>query len=179
MLNKWKTRKSENGPDLTIFNVRFDHIENPRNGKIIKATVLETNDSANVVAFTKEGKILMIRQFRFGTGEYTLELPGGFIEKGEPSDLAVKRELVEETGYTSSEWTYLGFVPANPVFMDSKVHHYLAKNAHKTAIPKLDDGEDVELVALTAEEVIEKAQQGIIAHPHTLTALVRVIRIWT
>ena len=174
----WKIIKSEGGPDLTIFKVRFDFMQNPRNGKIIKATVLETNDSANVVAFTKAGKILFIRQYRFGTGEYTLELPGGFIEKTETAEVAIKRELEEETGFKASNWSYLGFVPSNPVFMDSIVHHFLAKNAEKTSVLNLDEGEDVELLELSVEEVIDKTKQKIIIHPHTISALVRVLRIW-
>lgn len=175
---KWQTLKSEPGEDLHIFKVRFDYLQNPRNGKTIRATVLETNDSANVVAFTESGHLLMIRQYRFGTGTYTLELPGGFIEKGEEQKVAVQRELQEETGYTTSDWEYLGGVQSNPVFMDSMVYHWVARNVKKTDVVNLDDGEDVELWELTPEDVAEKVRSGEIAHPHTISALVRVLKIW-
>lgn len=175
---KWKRLKSEAGADLTIFKVRFDHLQNPRNGKTIRATVLETDDSANVVAFTTSGHILMIKQYRFGTGTYTLELPGGFIEKGEAHAIAVQRELQEETGYTASDWEYLGAIQGNPVFMDCMVHHWVARNARKTDVVNLDDGEDVELWELTPEDVVNKVRSGEIAHPHTISALVRVLKIW-
>lgn len=175
---KWTLLKSEAGADLSIFKVRFDYLKNPRNNKTIRATVLQTDDSANVVAFTQSGHILMIKQYRFGTGTYTLELPGGFIEKGEEQAIAVQRELQEETGYTSTEWEYLGAVQSNPVFMDSTVYHWVARNAKRTDLVNLDDGEDVELWELTPEDVANKVRNGEIAHPHTISALVRVLKIW-
>lgn len=178
-VNSWEILKSEKGEHLRIFQVRFDHLRNPRNQVEIKATVLESNDSANVVAITSDEEIVLVRQFRFGIQDYTLELPGGFVDNGEDHALAVKRELSEETGYTGTGWQYLGAVQANPVFMNAKIHQYVVQNVTKTDIVKLDEGEDVEVVLLKKSKVIELLRNGKIAHPHSITALVKILPVWT
>ena len=75
--------KSERGPDLGIFKIRIDHQKNNRNQHVLKAVVLEAADSANVVAITPNKEIILVRQFRFGIGRETLEIPGGMVDKGE------------------------------------------------------------------------------------------------
>ncbi|MEO1438670.1 MAG: NUDIX hydrolase, partial [Bacteroidota bacterium] len=114
----WKTKHSEAGPDLKLFKARFDWVEHPRTGHEAKVVILESPDSANVIPITPEGRILLIRQYRFGIGAYTLELPGGLVNPDETaSQSAAARELLEETGYGGTNWHYLGAVPSNPVFM--------------------------------------------------------------
>ena len=105
---KWKLLKSEFVADLKIFKARFDYLLNPHNQKEVKITALEANDAVNVVAINTEGSILMARQFRFGSKEYSLEIPGGFIDDGELPLQAIKRELIEETGYTAQNWKNIG-----------------------------------------------------------------------
>jgi len=174
----WQTLKSEKGPDLIILKARFDTVQNPRNGKQMKAVILESDDAVNVVAITSEQKILMVKQYRFGIGKVTVEVPGGFIDKGETDLVAAQRELSEETGYTTSNWKPLGRIESNPVFVNSYVHHWLAEGVEKTAIIKLDEGEDIEIVALSLTEIKTLVQNGTIAHPHTISALTRVFPLW-
>jgi len=123
----WKLIKTEAGPDLTLFKARYDWLENPRNGYTVKATVLEAPDWINVVALTQEGKLVMVRQHRFGNGEITMEIPAGIIEEGEESRDAATRELLEETGYSTKKWEYLGWVAPNPAFLNNRCHHWLAR----------------------------------------------------
>ena len=175
---KWKTISSKQGADLKIFKVRHDQVLNPRNGKEMEAIVLESADAANVVAITPENKVLMVQQYRFGTQQITLEVPGGFVESGEPNLAAVQRELQEETGYTSTNWSFLGTVESNPVFMNSYVHHWLAKDVKRTDIPQLDEGEDIQMLELTIEEIKQHIKAGRIAHTHTISALVRVFSLF-
>ena len=175
---KWELTKSEQGANLAIFNVRFDYQKDLRNGKILKTTVLEANDSANVVIITKDKKVIMVKQFRFGILKNTLEIPGGFIDDGEDHKTAAIREVREETGYTAPSWEYLGAIQSNPVFMDSVVHHWLATDAACTHAIQLDEGENIEIVTLGISEVIEMVRNNTIQHPHTLTALSRVFSIW-
>lgn len=170
---QWQCTKSERGPELGLFRVRYDYMQNPRNARIGKMTILEANDSANVVALTIAEQILFVRQYRFGTENYTLELPGGIVDDNEAPRLAVERELREETGFSSSNWQSLGKVGSNPVFMDSYIHHWLARDIQLTHKVKLDEGEDIQLVFLTVEEVKKGLQEGRFLHPHTISALAR------
>ena len=107
----WPTLSTEEGPDLRLFRVRDDLREHPVSKERFKRLVLVTPDWVNVVAVTKDRQVLFVRQFRFGTDTVTTELPAGIVEEGEPPLEAAKRELREETGYTSERWTELGSVP--------------------------------------------------------------------
>ncbi|NUO03104.1 MAG: NUDIX hydrolase [Saprospiraceae bacterium] len=169
----WKLDRSEPGPGLKIFRSRLDYMRNPRNGKTEAMIVLEGADAANIVAVTPDGHIVFVRQYRFGIGADTLELPGGAVDAGEPQADAAMRELAEETGYTAPEWRLLGGIYSNPVFMSSYIFHWLALNAEPTLPQRLDDGEAVEVVLLHEADVWNKLIAGEFQHPHTVNALLR------
>jgi len=150
--DNWKFIKSERGPDLPLFKVRYDYQQNLRNGHVLKTLVLESTDSVNVVAITSEQRILMVKQYRFGTGE--------------------------ETGYTGPDWQYTGYIDANAVFMNCYIHHYFVRPVRRTQQMQLDDGENIALLELTIPQVRQFVQEGKIRHPHTLSALARVFPLW-
>lgn len=168
---EWQRLSSEVGPDLKLFRARWDEMRNPRNKKSQRMIVLQSRDAVNVVAVSLDKKIIFVRQYRFGIGDFTLELPGGLFDMDEAVDAAAKRELREETGYVSNKWSALGKVASNPVFMDSYIHHYLADKAEAKFDLDLDEGEDVEIVALPADEVKRMLHAGEFLHPHTVSAL--------
>lgn len=176
--SNWKLLKSEFVADLKIFRARFDYLRNPHNQKEIKVTVLEANDAANVVAINPEGKILMARQFRFGSQEYSLEIPGGFIEQGESPLQGVKRELTEETGYTSDSWKSIGNIFSNPVYQNAKIHHFVAYNVLKTELTHFDEEEHIEVEFFTPRELVDAAKANQITHPHTISALCRLFNLF-
>ena len=166
----WKLLNSEPAIDLNIVKIRHDYYRNPRNEKTVKVIAIEGNNAANVIAKTKAGKIILVRQFRFGIADYTLEIPGGMIDEGEDVLTAAQREVQEETGYIGENWQYLGNILANPVWMDSTIHHYYMDNAVVKHELALDEAEDVEIILLTPEEVYQKIENGEIKHPHTISA---------
>jgi len=174
----WQHLRSEQGPGIQLFRTRFDFLRNPRNDKEVRVVVLEGRDTVNVVAITSDQTVVFVRQFRFGIREKTLECPGCLLDPGENSEAAARRELEEETGYTGTDWTYLGKIPSNPVFQNNFVHHWLVENASRTAIQQLDDAEDVEVVEIPLAELPAMIQQGKIDHPHAVAALMRLPQIW-
>lgn len=175
---QWTRLHAEPGPDLKIFRVRYDDMRNPRNEAVERMTILESEDSANVVALTPEGELLFVRQHRFGIGAETIELPGGFVDPGEAPLQGARRELEEETGYTGVQWFYLGRFPSNPVFMDSYIHHWMAWNVTPAGEQQLDDGEDVAIVKMPLAEARRRLNEGYFQHPHTVTALVLFFAIY-
>ena len=171
----WKRLASEPGPDLLIARARFDRLQNPRNGKELRRLVLATPDWVNVVALTPERRLVVVRQYRFGSATVTIEIPGGVVDPGEPPEDAARRELREETGYTAERWTSLGSVEPNPAFHDNLCHHWLAEGARPTHELELDPGEDIAVDTLELEEARELVARGEIRHSLVISALARLL----
>ena len=152
---------------------------NPRTGEELDRLVLESTDWVNVVALTTDERLVVVRQFRFGTEEVTTEIAGGLIDPGEGHEESAKRELLEETGYVSDNWSYLGSVDPNPAVQTNRMHHWLATDCHLQAEQELDPGEDIEVATLSEEEMRAAISSGEIRHALVLTALHRVFDLRT
>ncbi len=170
----WELVHSESGPDLILFRARFDWYRNPRNGLEFKRVALQAPDWVNVVAVTPERRVVMVRQFRFGVGHETTEIPAGMIEPNEPPEAAARRELEEETGYTTERWRYLGSVEPNPAFLDNHCHTFLAEEVIKTHSPRPDEGEAIVVEELTEQEVHAAVHAGKIRNALAIVALSHV-----
>lgn len=170
----WKRIKTETGPDLDLFQIRYDWLENPRNGAVLKAIRLEAPTWVNVVALTPEGKVVVVRQYRFGIEKVTTEIPAGIVEEDESSQTAAARELKEETGYTTSKWEHLGYVEPNPAFLNNQCHLWLAKDVIKTHEPEFDKGENILTEVMGLEELRQEIANGNLRHSLALVALSHV-----
>ncbi|MFQ5655042.1 MAG: NUDIX hydrolase [Planctomycetota bacterium] len=141
----------------------------------MRRLVLETPDWVNVIPLTPERRLVVVRQYRFGSGRITAEIPGGMVDAGEDSGAAARRELEEETGYTSDRWSYLGCVEVNPSFHDNLCHHWLAEDVRRTHTPRLDDGEDIHVTTLSLDDAREATRKGEIRHSLVIAALARLL----
>lgn len=146
-------------------------MKNPRNDKITKMVILEADDAANVVGITPEQEMVFVKQYRFGIGQYMLELPGGIIDKGETHENAAIREFSEETGYAGKDWQFLGSIASNPVFLNSYIYHWLATDVILSTPLNLDEAEDIHLEIIPVPRVKEMLFKGEFQHPHTVNAL--------
>ena len=174
IIKPWILEKTEPGPDLILFHTRYDWVRNPRNAHGVRAVVLESPDWVNVVALTPEKALLIVRQYRFGIQKETVEIPAGLIEPGETPAHAAARELAEETGYTSTQWQSLGWVEANPAFLNNRCHFWLAKDVVKTQATDFDEGEELALEVLTWKEVQIEITSGRMRNTYSLLGLSRV-----
>lgn len=151
---KWKVLES-----TYLFNdapwlvVRKDKCLTP-GGKIIPSFYTnEYPDWANAFCLTKDGRVVMVKQYRHGIGEESIELPGGVVEESESIEEGVKRELLEETGYQFEKLEYLGKISANPSTTNNLMHMFLATGGEKVAEQNLDEAEEVEVLYMTIDEV--------------------------
>ena len=174
----WRRLASRDGPELPLFQVRFDDMEHPQSHEVLSRLILSSVDWVNLVALTDAGDPVMVRQYRFGVGYPTLETPGGMVDRGEDSLTAARRELAEETGFSGGNWRYLGAVEPNPAIHDHLCHHWLAEGVVPTQAQDSGGGEQIRVELLSQAEVIEAVQNGTIKHALALSALARVFELW-
>ncbi|MEP6948269.1 MAG: NUDIX hydrolase [Ginsengibacter sp.] len=150
---KWKTLSSVYLVKHKYFTARKDRCETPE-GKIIdEYFVVELPTTACAVSITEDGEVLMVKQYRHPVGEVLLELPGGFIDKNESPEVAMARELMEETGYRFSSVEQVGKIAANPGVLDNFTCLFLARGGKKTGEQNLDHNEDIEVVTISLDEL--------------------------
>jgi 8-oxo-dGTP pyrophosphatase MutT (NUDIX family) len=139
--------------------------------------VLDYPDWVNALALTREGKVVLVRQFRPGPKKVTLELPGGAVEPDEQSlESAMQRELEEETGFGGGSLTYLASLSPNSASHTNRVHSFLATDVEQVGELRPDDTEFLEVVLMPLEEVVEQAAAGILDQAMHLATLFLALR---
>ena len=117
-------------------------------------------DYVNVVAITQGMNFICFRQVKYAAEGTTLAVVGGIIEPGEPPLEAAKRELIEETGFTSEHWIDLGHYPVDANRGVGRANFFLALNAEKIAEPDADDLEEQELLFMDRDEICAALRSG-------------------
>ena len=167
----WKTLSStyiHKGPWATL---RSDRCEMP-DGRIVEDYyVLEYSNWVNAVAVTDDNKILMVKQYRHAAEIVSTELPGGVIDGDETPEQALRRELLEETGYQFDDFELLCMTYANPSTANNQTRCYLARGGKKVQDQNLDDQEEIVVEPHTIAEVKELLFKNKIAQALHCTGL--------
>lgn len=176
--NGWETVSSENIFSSRWVSVDKDKVKLP-NGVIIddyyKITV---SDAAAVIAITDKNEIILKSEYRYCYNRKLIDLPSGIFEPGETDSLEVaKRELLEETGYTSDDWTYWGSTLENSAKLTNNVHLYLAKNCKKVSSQHLDSTEEIDVIIMPIQRATDMVMDGKIACNTTAHGILRVARM--
>ena len=152
---KWKTLSSQYISNHIYFTARKDRFQRADGAIIDPYYVVELPTSATALPLTEDGRIVLVKQYRHPIDEVILETPGGFIDKGEDFTTGMKRELLEETGYSFSHIEPLGRVAANPGLLNNYTELFLATGGKKINTQQLDHNEEIEIVLVTIEELID------------------------
>lgn len=164
MLEKWIDLDIKKILEAHVFHYFQKKRKNGDGSKVFTFDVLECPNWVNVIATDSDDNYILVKQFRHGVADFGLEFPAGVIHRGEDPMLAGMRELQEETGMTSKEWTFLGEMNVNPAFMTNKCYFYYAKNCRKTHDQNLDPLEEIEVLTLSREGLEKAIKDGEINH---------------
>lgn len=126
---------------------------------------------ALAVPVTPEGKLVLVRQYRFAIQGRILEFPAGTVEPGEDPLETVKREIQEETGYSAQTWDKLGEFFLAPGYSDEIIYAFLARDLEKLENPPAKEAdEDIETVLLTPDELEKAIIQGELVDAKTISS---------
>ena len=173
-IKRWRRLQSETVYTCRVFSLRRDRSRSPRTGAEHDFFVLDAGDWVNIVPITPDDEVVLIRQYRHGIGDFTLEVPGGMVDPTDRSPLeAARREMLEETGYDSDEVVALGHIHPNPAIQGNRCHSFLARNVVRKREPSFDTTEEAEVVLVPLGAIPDIVRSGRISH-----ALVVVAFYW-
>ena len=135
-----------------------------------EALILDAPSWVNVIALTPDDRVLLVRQWRYGIGALTLEIPGGMVEEGEDPREAAGRELFEETGYRAGRVSYLGEVEPNPAFITNRCFTFVATDLERLGEPEGDGEEELTVEDVRLAEIPQLVLSGAIRHALVIAA---------
>lgn len=168
---RWQVEGSELVADCRIFRVRRDQSRVPHTARVGTFYVLDSPDWVSVTPITPDDQVVLVAQFRHGTGQISLETPGGLAEPGEAPIEAAARELREETGYSARNYRILGQTDANPAFMTNRFTAVLAENVTLTDTTAWDEHEELALHLVPLHEIPALIQNGTIRNTYAVLPL--------
>jgi 8-oxo-dGTP pyrophosphatase MutT (NUDIX family) len=175
---RWKKIGVRSVARTRIFEVQGVEYQHPQHATPREFSVINAPDWVNVVALTPAHELVLVRQFRYGTDDFSLEIPGGMIEPGEDPLAAGLRELQEETGFTGGRARLLGGVHPNPAMQNNRCHFVLAEGVVRTAALAWDENEEMAITTRPVDEVYALAFAGGITHALVLDALLFFSPVW-
>jgi len=164
--------KEYDTPIFTILKRRYRLDKPPQEGTFY---IVDAPEWINILALTDDNQILLVEQYRYGIEEPTLEIPGGVSDEGEDPIEAARRELLEETGYVSDQWSSLGKVSSNPAFMTNATHFFLAEGCKWQDEQNLDYHEYIHLHRIPVEHFLDHVSSGIIHHSLVVAAVAKLL----
>lgn len=168
-LEKLQGRRAHPVADHGVFRVErlvFEPKPLPRD-----IFVFAVPDWCNVLAETPEGELVFVWQYRHGSDELSLEVPGGVIDPGEEPIDAARRELKEETGYEADSFELVSVVEPNPALQGNKCFTFLARGARLTGATAFDELEDLETEVVPRDELASLIDDRVVTHALVVVAL--------
>jgi ADP-ribose pyrophosphatase len=161
--------------DGRIVKLSVDRVRLP-NGRTCELEMVRHPGAAAVVPLDERGRVILVRQYRYASGGWLLEVPAGKLDGDEMPESCARREVEEETGCSPGELIPMGWIWTTPGFTDEKIWLYLARDL-TSGKQNLQDDEVLTLERLPLEEALAMASSGEIHDAKTVCALFRAERI--
>lgn len=170
-LHTWKRVATELVYECHVFTLQRHRSHFSRDDSEHEFHVLEAPDWVNIVPLTRERDVVMVRQFRHGVGDYTLEIPGGMVDHADESPaVAARREMLEESGFDSERIEPLGVVHPNPAIQGNRCHSFVAYDVARRQLPEFDSTEETEVVVVSLGSIPDMMRAGRITHALVVAA---------
>lgn len=170
-LHTWERLASEVAYACRIFTIRRDRARFSRDEAEHDFHVLESTDWVNIIPITPAREVVLVRQFRHGIRDCTLEIPGGMVDAEDPSPLAAaRREMIEESGYDSDRVEPLGRIHPNPAIQSNTCHSFVAWDVERRHPTRFDTTEETEVVVVPLDRVPDLVRAGEITHALVVVA---------
>jgi ADP-ribose pyrophosphatase len=161
--------------DGRVVRLSVDRVRLP-GGNTVELELIRHPGAAAVVPVDDEGHALLVRQYRYATGGYLLEVPAGKLEGGESPEACARREVEEETGVRPGTWVPLGWIWTTPGFTDERIWFYLARDLEPSR-QSLQADEVLTVVRLPLAAAVEMAARGEIVDAKSVCALFRAYEV--
>jgi ADP-ribose pyrophosphatase len=168
---RWEILGFEPLQDCKVFRLNRTLVRPPAGGEPHPFYSIDADHWVNVVPVTPDEQVVMVRQYRHGSREITLEIPGGIVDPGEEPAAAAARELLEETGYRAESIRALGSLNPNPALFGNRVHTFLAEGALRVGDVMNGPLEETVVELVPARELPERVRRGEIDHALVIAAL--------
>ena len=160
-MRKWRRIHSETLVDTHWVKVHRDSVELPNGCRIDDFYTVAINDAAAIVALDDAGNIILKKEYRYCYDRDLIEIPAGTFESGETDGLKVaQRELLEETGYVSDNWQYIGATVESSAKLTNQMHIYFAQHCRTVSEQKLDETEELEVLVVPLEQAVKMVMRG-------------------
>jgi 8-oxo-dGTP pyrophosphatase MutT (NUDIX family) len=157
--------------DCAVFSVSRTLAKSPRTGGSHSFYRIDSADWVNIVPITPSGDVVLVKQYRHGMKDFTVETPGGMVDRGETPMEAAGRELLEETGYRAAEIVPLGGVNPNPALFGNTLHAFLGRDAEKVAEVRNESTEETHVEVVSPAELRRLVSAGAVNHALVIAVL--------
>ena len=170
-----KVLRSEKKYSGKIFDLIVDEIEYPSGNRSIREVASHPGGGV-VVPLLDDGSVILVKQFRYPIQRSIYELPAGKLNPGEDPAVCARRELEEETGYSTSSLVKLTAIYSTPGFCNEVLHIYLATGLKKTAGgQQLEEGESsLTIEVVPFDRALAMIDRGEIVDGKTICGLLMV-----